>query len=113
MMENSVTKSTLMESAACRCLLLSFLVISIYIATITAAYAGIATPMGSVLCMIVGFVYGNLGRALATLAIIVIGVGATLGKVSWGLAITVGVGISIIFNAQVIMALMTGQAGSC
>ena len=81
--------------------------------SVRAAPPSAATPMGSVLCVVVGFVYGNLGRALATLAIIVIGVGATLGKVSWGLAITVGIGISIIFNAQAIMATMTGQAGSC
>ncbi len=93
-------------------ILLSFFAVAIYTAGVTAAYA-VATPMGSVLCMVVGFVYGNLGRALATLAIIVIGVGATLGKTSWGLAITVGVGIAVIFNSQNILTLLTGQPNNC
>ena len=68
------------------------------------------TAMGNVLCKVVDMVYGNLGRGLATLAVIIIGVGATLGKVSWGLAITVGVGISVIFNAENIVDLL--DAGS-
>ncbi len=68
--------------------------------------------MGFVLCYVVGFIYGNLGRGLATLAIIIIGVGATLGKVSWGLAITVGIGIAIVFNATVIMnAIVSNSSG--
>ena len=65
------------------------------------------TPMGQVLCRIAGWIiYGNLGRGLATLAVIVVGVGAVLGKTSWGLAITVGVGISVIFGAGDISALL-------
>ncbi len=68
------------------------------------------TAMGNVLCKVVDMVYGNLGRGLATLAVSIIGVGATLGKVSWGLAITVGVGISVIFNAENIVDLL--DAGS-
>jgi type IV secretory pathway VirB2 component (pilin) len=68
----------------------------------------IDTPMGYVLCQVVGFFYGNLGRGLATMAVIVVGIGATLGKVSWGLAITVAVGISVIFSAPNILRLVTG-----
>jgi type IV secretory pathway VirB2 component (pilin) len=40
-----------------------------------------------------------MGRGLATLAICIVGVGALLGKVSWGMAITVAIGISIVFNS--------------
>lgn len=69
------------------------------------------TPMGFVLCSIVKMVYGNLGRGLATLAVIIIGVGATLGKVTWGLAMTVAVGISVIFNAGAIVDLLDGEGG--
>src|ERR1700722_9468194 len=57
------------------------------------------SPMGSVLCNIIGIIYGNLGRALATLAIIFLGIGALLAKVSWGLALTVCGGIGVIFSA--------------
>jgi type IV secretory pathway VirB2 component (pilin) len=78
--------------------------------TAYAAYAQTphyVTPMGQVLCRIAGWIiYGNLGRGLATLAIVVVGVGAVLGKTSWGLAITVGVGISVIFGAPRISELL-------
>lgn len=70
--------------------------------------AGNNTPMGQVLCTVVNFMYGNLGRGLATLAVITLGVGALLGKVSWGMAVTVGVGIAVMFNAEKITALMLG-----
>jgi type IV secretory pathway VirB2 component (pilin) len=75
------------------------------------AYAAIATPMGAVLCAVVGFIYGNLGRGLATIAVIIVGAGATLGKVSWGLAVTVAVGISVIFNAGNIVTLIGTNSG--
>lgn len=78
------------------------------------------SPMGNVLCNIVAIVYGNLGRGIATLAVVVIGVGATLGKTSWGLAMIVGVGIAVIFNAHNIVHMLGGNptglgplAGGC
>jgi type IV secretion system protein VirB2 len=73
------------------------------------------SPMGFVLCSVAKWIiYGNLGRGLATLAIVVVGVGATLGKVSWGLAITVAVGISVVFGApQIVSALMGSSISVC
>jgi len=73
---------------------------------------GEETPMGNVLCAVVDFMYGNLGRGLATLAVITIGIGALLGKVSWGMAITVGIGIAVIFNAETITAMLLGCRSS-
>lgn len=94
-------------------MMLTLMVISIYVLLICPADAG-TTPMGNVLCTVVQMIYGNLGRGLATLAIIIVGVGATLGKVSWGLAITVAVGISIIFNASTIANMMgVGTTAGC
>jgi len=73
------------------------------------------SPMGFVLCSVAKWIiYGNLGRGLATLAIVVVGVGATLGKVSWGLAITVAVGISVVFGSpSIVTALMGTTAAVC
>jgi type IV secretory pathway VirB2 component (pilin) len=71
------------------------------------------TPMGFVLCQIAGFFYGNLGRGLSTLAIIVVGVGATLGKVSWGLAVTVAVGIAVMGGANDILTLLGANFEAC
>lgn len=77
------------------------------------AYAATNTPMGDVLCNIVYMVYGNMGRGLASLAVIIIGVGATLGKTSWGLAMTVAIGISVIFNAETVVGYLGNVSFSC
>jgi type IV secretion system protein VirB2 len=68
----------------------------------------VISPMGNVLCKIVQIAYGNFGRALATLAVISLGVGAMLGKVSWGLALTVATGISVVFSADAIVTALIG-----
>lgn len=73
------------------------------------AFAGAVTnntPMGNVLCTVVGWFTGNTGKGLATIAITVIGIGALLGKVSWGMAIIVGIGVAIVFGAAGIVAVM-------
>lgn len=66
-----------------------------YAATIGQAQAA----MVSVICSILAIVQGDVGRAAATMGVLAVAFGATLGKVSWGLAITVAVGISLIFSA--------------
>ena len=70
------------------------------------ATGGVDTPMGAVICTVVKWFTGNTGKGLATIAITVIGVGALLGKVSWGMAIIVGVGIAILFGAANIVDAM-------
>ncbi len=71
------------------------------------------SPMGNVICGIIGIVYGNLGRGVAVLAVIILGVGAMLGKVSWGLAMTVGIGIGVVFGAVPLTAyLISGNGAS-
>src|SRR5579884_1336471 len=72
------------------------------------AYASSDTPMGNVLCTVAGWFTGNTGKGLATIAITVIGIGALLGKVSWGMAMIVGVGVSIVFGAAGIVSAMGG-----
>lgn len=71
------------------------------------------SPMGNVICFIIGIIYGNLGRGLAVLAVIIVGVGATLGKVSWGLAMTVAIGIGTVFGAVPLVAyLISGSSAT-
>jgi len=72
------------------------------------------TPMGQVLCTVVQWFTGNTGKGLATIAITIIGIGALLGKVSWGMAIIVGIGVAIVFGAAgIVDAMMGGGAFSC
>jgi type IV secretion system protein VirB2 len=72
------------------------------------------TPMGKVLCTVVSWFTGNTGKGLATIAITVIGIGALLGKVSWGMAIIVGIGVAIIFGAaSLVDAMNAGATSAC
>ncbi len=77
------------------------------------AFAGANTPMGNVLCEVVGWFTGNTGKGLATIAITVIGIGALLGKVSWGMAIIVGIGVAIIFGAAGIVNSLNAGGSGC
>ena len=85
----------------------------------TEAWAAIGEATGvdtmgitKVMCNVVSWFTGKVGGGIATLAIIVIGVGALMGKVSWGMAIIVGLGIGVIFGAgQIVSAL--GATSTC
>lgn len=78
------------------------------LATQTGNVGDVANPLGSVLCSIVSWLTGTTGRALATIAIVIIGIGALMGKVSWGMAIIVALGIAIVFGAGQIVSLLGG-----
>ncbi len=69
--------------------------------------------IGRVLCNVAGWFEGPVGRGIATLAIIVIGIGALMGKVSWGMAIIVGIGIAVIFGAPTIVNELGAGGGGC
>lgn len=73
------------------------------------ASAGGPSALENVLCGVVGWFTGTVGAGIATLAIIIIGVGALLGKVSWGMAIIVGIGVAIIFGASSIVTALGGN----
>lgn len=60
-------------------------------------------PIADVLCDVVDWMTGPVGAGIATLAVIIIGVGALLGKVSWGMAIIVGLGVAIVFGAPAVI----------
>jgi len=93
-------------------ILFSLLTIILYSSCMYPAYAG-NTPMGEVLCTILDWITGNLGRGLATIAVAILGVGAMLGKSSWGLALTVGIGIVVVFNGGNIVMLMGIPVAAC
>lgn len=65
------------------------------------------------ICTVVGWFLGPIGQSIATLAVIIIGVGALMGKVSWGMAIIVGLGIAVIFGAETIAEQLGATGGSC
>ncbi len=76
------------------------------------AFADTDTTIGNTLCKVVGWFTGNTGKGIATIAIIVIGIGALMGKVSWGMAIIVGIGVALIFGAASLVNSISDNAGS-
>ncbi len=67
-----------------------------------------AQSIGDILCSVWWLIHDDIGRGLATLAIVALGIGATLGKVSWGMAIMVCVGIGVLFGANDLTWAITG-----
>lgn len=64
----------------------------------------------NVLCNVVNWFTGGIGAGIATLAIIVVGIGALMGKVSWGMAIIVGLGVGVIFGASTVVDALGGES---
>lgn len=71
-----------------------------------------SSVIGGLLCNVGAWFTGTVGQGIATLAIIVIGIGALMGKVSWGMAIIVGLGVAVIFGAPTIVSEL-GGGDSC
>lgn len=69
--------------------------------------------ISAALCTVIGWFHGTVGAAIATLAIIVFGVGALMGKVSPGMGLVVTSGIATIFGAGDIASLLGASGGSC
>ena len=63
--------------------------------------------IGEALCTIVNwFSAGSVGSAIASLAVIFLGIGAFFGKVTWGMAIMFAAGIFAIFGAENIVGAL-------
>ncbi len=98
------TKDLSVSWQICMMVMLSAIIITMP----SMAFAASNTPMGNVLCTVLAWFTGNTGKGLATMAVTVIGVGALLGKVSWGMAMIVGIGVAIVFGAAGIVNAMGG-----
>jgi type IV secretion system protein VirB2 len=77
------------------------------------SFAANDNPFQTVLCNVVNFFTGPIGKAIATIAVIFVGIGALMGKISWGLAFIVAVGIALVFGAAALVnAVSSGVPGS-
>ncbi len=72
-------------------------------------------PLSDPLCTIAEWFSGGTGKAIATVAIIFLGIAAFFGKVTWGLALMFAVGIFAIFGSADIVAAISdeGEAAVC
>jgi type IV secretory pathway VirB2 component (pilin) len=61
--------------------------------------------------MIDDIMNNGLASAIATVGVLMVAVGATLGRMSWTLAITVSIGIAGMFVAHSIVVDLSGGMG--
>lgn len=82
--------------------------VTIFMLNMTSVYA--VGNVGPALCTMINneMFAGQLGKAIATIGVLIVGVGAALGKVSWTMAVTVAVGISCMFAARAIAGSLGG-----
>lgn len=60
------------------------------------------------LCAVVAQLSGPVGRAIAAIAIIFLGLSLFLGKISWGIALALAIGIGAVFGAEQLVSLLGG-----
>jgi len=81
--------------------MLSFLACAFLVLFASPAMAG--STVGGILCSIYSEIQTDVGRGIATLAVASLGISALVGKVSWGMAIMVAVGVAVLFGADTIL----------
>ncbi len=94
-----------------------FLVFAVVLGTMMIPMEAFATaagnPIQDVMCNVVIFMTSTTGKAIATIAIIVVGLGALMGKISWGMALIVALGVALVFGAGKIVEALGGEGGDC
>ena len=74
---------------------------------------GTTNVIQQVFCNVVVIMTGTTGKAIATVAIIAVGVGALLGKISWGMALIVALGVALVFGAASVVSALGGSGSGC
>jgi type IV secretory pathway VirB2 component (pilin) len=67
-------------------------------------------PLTQVFCHVVAMMKSTTGKALATIAIVIFGLAALLGRVSWQVALVVATGVALLFGAANIVKTISGSA---
>jgi type IV secretion system protein VirB2 len=65
------------------------------------------TGIVTVFCNVINQITGGIGKVISVLILISMAIGLFLGKITWGLAISVMVGMGILFGAAGLVDLMT------
>lgn len=65
-----------------------------------------ASGIDKALCNVYNAFTGTTGRVLASIAIIIVGIGALMGKISWGMALIVAIGVALVFGAASIVDII-------
>ena len=105
-------KSLKIDSDLCwkMCIVFCLAVVVTMLPDLSALATSSDDPISEAVCTIVSKLTGPVGRAVATVAVVFVGIGLFLGKMSWGLAIAVGIGIGAIFGAAQIVQIVGGDS---
>ncbi len=71
------------------------------------------TTMTGILCSIMKFITGGVGKTFASFAVIFVGIGFLTGKTTWTAMITFALGIAAIFGAPTVIKAFTGGDAAC
>ena len=74
------------------------------------------SQIADVLCNVIKIAQGNVGKTISISVIISIAIGLFLGKITWGVAIAVSVGLGVLFGANSVVEFIAsgkGGAGPC
>lgn len=87
-----------------------FSLVAIMPEAMAAATANTSDAISGVLCKVVTKLTGQMGRGIATIAIIVLGIGLFLGKLSWAVAVATAIGIGLIFGSAQMVTWIGGSS---
>jgi type IV secretion system protein VirB2 len=62
----------------------------------------------NILCNVTNIITGGVGRTIAILIVISLAIALFLGKVTWGMAIAVAVGMGVLFGAKDLVKAISG-----
>ena len=90
------------------CILCIYLIPEALYATSTTTTAA-PNAIFTVVCNVVAQLTGPIGQAVSTIAVIFIGIGLFMGKISWGLALGIAIGMALLFGAENIVGWIGGD----
>jgi type IV secretory pathway VirB2 component (pilin) len=92
---------------------MAFMLLALVALSPDSSWAATASGLNAVICNIVHELQGPVARGVAAFGIIFLGFSLFLGKISWGVALALGIGIAAIFGANEIVTVMVGGTGDC
>ena len=92
---------------------MAFMLLALVVLAPHASYAG-ADVFANVVCNSIEELQGPIAKGVAAFGIIFLGFSLFLGKISWGVALALGIGVAAIFGAESIVgAMLGGTASNC
>ena len=72
-----------------------------------------AGDISDVICTVITGISGSTGKAIATVAVAAMGIGALINKISWNMVFVTGFGVALIFGASSVATTLGGSSVSC